>query len=98
MAFSSRIRPTVVRLIGLPSSVRAAQARSPSDWRLRGVCVRATRSQARAATRARSRGGKRDFTPSAGLVLQVEPSLCPALPPEAHGVGMQLDSGSGFDA
>src|SRR5688572_21169256 len=76
----------------LPNSVPAKRARSANDWRLRGVWVWAIRSQARAATTARSKGGKGGLTPSAGLVLEDEVPLSPALPPEAHRVGVQLQT------
>src|SRR5262249_34006021 len=91
------MRLTVVRLIGLPNSPRAAPARSPSDWRLRGTWVRATRSQARAATTARSRGGKSGRTPTTGLILQGELPVGPALAPEADGVGVEFDPKAGRD-
>src|SRR5580692_1148579 len=93
----SRMRPTVQRLIGLPRSAEARWARSASDRRLSGLSVRATSSQARAATIARSRGGKRGLSPPSGLVLQAEVVLSPAFAPEADGVGVESDGRAGLD-
>src|SRR5262245_15039133 len=86
-----RMRPTVRGLIGLPSTAEARRARSPSDWRLRGLSVRATCSQASALTCAWSSGGTSGLAPPPGLVLKGEGPLGPAPPPEADGVGMQAD-------
>src|SRR5437764_7390181 len=91
MASWPRMRPTVRGLIGLPSTAEARRARSPSDWRLRGLSVRATCSQASALTCAWSSGGKSGLAPPPGLVLEGEGPLGPAPPPEADGVGMQAD-------
>lgn len=55
MASSSRIRQTVLRLIGLFSSTWARSARSEVDWRLSGSPVRWTISQAMETTTALSR-------------------------------------------
>src|SRR4051794_1565635 len=98
MESSSRMRPTVRRLIVSPSRAEARRARSPRDWRLMGVWVCATRSQARAVTEARSSGGKGGLAPPAGLVFQGEAALGPAFAPEADGVGMKPDPGAGLDA
>src|SRR3569623_2767467 len=97
LASSSRLRPTVQRLIGLPSSPEATRARSPSDWRLRAVLVWAIRSQARAVTVARSRGGRGGLAPPPGLVAHVEQPRGPAPPPEADGIGMQAALQAGRD-
>ena len=52
MAAVARIRHTVLRLIGVPSTVRTRAVTSARDWRLSGCWVSATSSQATALTRA----------------------------------------------
>ena len=95
MASSSRMRQTVVRLMGLFSSSRARLARSVVDWRLNGLPVRATTSQAMEATTALSRGGKDRLAASAGIVLEGKLPSGPALPPAADGIGMKIETSSG---
>src|SRR4051812_42986115 len=95
MASSSRIRQTVLRLMGLFSSSRARLARSVVDWRLNGFPVRATTSQAIEATTALSRGGKDRLTATAGIVVEGELTSGPALPPAADGIGMEIKTSSG---
>src|SRR3954465_6984175 len=95
MASSSRIRQTVLRLMGLFSSSRARPARSVVDWRLNGSPVRATTSQAIEATTALSRGGKDRLTATAGIVLEGELTSGPALPPAADGIGMEVETSGG---
>src|ERR671913_113576 len=97
MESSPRMRPTVRRLIAPPSGAEARRARAPRDWRLMGLRVWATRSQARAVTRARSSGGKGGLAPPAGSVLEGEAALGPASAPEADGVGVKPDPGGGLD-
>jgi hypothetical protein len=62
-----------------------------------GDCVLATCSQARAVTWARSRGGEGGLAPPAGSVFELEGAFGPALAPEADGVGVEADLGSGLD-
>jgi hypothetical protein len=95
MASSSRMRQTVLRLIGLPNSSRARFARSVVDWRLSGLPVLATTSQAMEATTALSRGGKGGLAAASRVVLEGEPPSGPALPPEPEGVGVEIDPGGG---
>src|SRR5947209_17236624 len=97
MASASKMRRTVRRLIGLPSAAQARLARSPRDWRLKGSCVWATVSHARALTRASSRGGKSGLAPPPRPVLQGEIASVPAPPPGAHRVGMEFDAAPGLD-
>ena len=54
---------------------RARLARSVVDWRLNGLPVRATTSQAIEATTALSRGGKDRLAATAGIVLEGEPPV-----------------------
>src|SRR5436309_1167652 len=93
MASASRISQTVVRPIGLSSSSRARLVRSVVDWRLSGLPVRATTSQAVDTTTALSRGGKGGLAASSGGVFEGKLSLRPAPAPKADGVGMQVDAG-----
>ena len=95
MASSSRIRQTVLRLMGLFSSSRARWARSVVDWRLRGFPVRATTSQAIDVIMALSRGGKDRLTAPARVVLESEPAFGPASAPTADGVGMEIEMSGG---
>jgi hypothetical protein len=69
MQSASRISQTVVRPMGLFSSSAARLVRSEVDWRLRGLPVRATTSQAMETTTALSRGGKDGLAASSGGVL-----------------------------
>ena len=68
MASSSRIRQTVLGLIGLFGSPWARLARPLVDWRLGGLPVLATTSQAMDTTIALSRG-KDGLAASSGSVL-----------------------------
>src|SRR5258708_1108106 len=95
MASSSRIRQTVLRLMGLFSSSRTRWARSVVDWRLNGFPVRATTSQAIEATTALSRGGKDRLAAPARIVLEGKPTSGPALPPTADGTGMKIETSGG---
>src|SRR5262249_50216904 len=95
MAASSRIRQTVLRLMGRSSSPRTRWARSVVDCRLRGLPVRAITSQAIEATMARSRGGKGRLAAAAGIVLESEPARGAASPPAADRIGMQIQPGGG---
>src|SRR5262245_5678820 len=97
MASASRSRATVVRLIGLPRSAVASRASEANDCRLNGVFVRATRSHARAVTRARSRGGKGRLPAPTGLVLQRELPARPTAPPPPNGVRVKGDGPAGRD-
>src|SRR3954463_5666575 len=90
MACSSRIRQTVLRLMGLFSSSWTRLARSVVDWRLNGLPVRATTSQAMDTTTALSRGGKGGPAASPGSICKGKLPLGPALPPEADGVRVQV--------
>src|SRR5215470_15375414 len=96
MASASRISQTVVRPMGLFNSSAARLARSLVDWRLSGLPVRATTSQAMEATMARSRGGKGGLAASSGCVVQGKIAQCPALPPAADAVGVQAEAGGGL--
>lgn len=93
MASESRISQTVVRPIGLVNSPAARLARSVVDWRLKGLPVRATTSQAMAATMALSRGGKSGLATSPGGVFEGEIPLGPAPASAAHAVGVEVESG-----
>src|SRR3954451_2380567 len=95
MASSSRMRQTVLRLMGLFSSSRARWARSVVDWRLNGFPVRATTSQAIDETTARSRGGKDRLGSTARVVLEGVLTSGPALPPTADGAGMEIETSGG---
>src|SRR4051794_13606776 len=95
MASSSRIRQTVVRLMGLFNSSRARWARSVVDWRLNGSPVRATTSQAIDETTARSRGGKDRPGSTARIVLEGVLTSGPSLPPTADGTGMEIETSGG---
>src|SRR5277367_5754469 len=95
MASSSRMRHTVLRLMGLSSSSWARLARSVVDWRLSGLPVRATTSQAMEATMALSRGGKDRLAAASGLVLEGQLASGPALPPTADGTGVEIDQSGG---
>src|SRR5438067_1887257 len=95
MASSSRMRQTVVRPIGLPSSCAARLARSVLDWRLNGLPVRATTSQAMEAIIALSRGGKDGLAASSGSVFKGKIAFTPASPPEADGVRVKVEASSG---
>src|SRR5512135_470238 len=90
IASPSRIRQTVLRLIGFPRAEWARVVRSSNDWRLRGNFVSATVSQAIALTMASSRGGKIGRAAPSRSILQSEVAFGPAFPPETDGVGMQL--------
>jgi hypothetical protein len=96
MASSSRIRQTVLQLMGLFSSSRARLVRSAVDWRLNGFPVRATTSQAMETTTALSRGGKDRLAATSRIILEGKLPCSPALPPKPDGVGMKVDPGSGF--
>src|SRR3954471_9954146 len=95
MASSSRMRQTVLRLMGLFSSSRARSARSVVDWRLNGFPVRATTSQAIETTTALSRGGKGRLAAPARIVLEGKLTSGPALPPTADGIGMKIKPSRG---
>src|SRR5215813_9390497 len=84
MASVARIRHTVLRLIGLPSTVRPLAVTSARDWRLNGCLVSATSAQATALTRAWSRGGKICLAASSWLVVQGKIPLGPAAAPPLH--------------
>src|SRR5947209_10249330 len=95
MASSSRMRQTVLRLMGLFSSSCARLARSVVDWRLNGFPVLATTSQAMEARIALSRGGKGRLTATPGVILKGKLPPGPALPPQPDGVGVKIDPSSG---
>src|SRR3954452_11249131 len=95
MASSSRMRQTVLRLMGLFSSSWTRLVRSGVDWRLNGVPVRATTSQAIDVTTALSRGGKDRLAAPAGIVLEGKVASGPALPPTADGTGMKIKTSRG---
>src|SRR4051794_18493286 len=96
MASSSRIRQTVLQLMGLFSSSPALFVRSVVDWRLNGFPVRATTSQAMETTTALSRGGKDRLAATSRVVLEGKLPCSPAMPPKSDGVGMKVDASSGF--
>src|SRR5262249_62294715 len=97
MASSSRIRQTVLRLMGLFSSSRARLARSVVDWRLNGLPVLATTSQAMDTRTALSWGGKDRLAATSGIVLKGQLTTSPALPPTANAIGVKVELSSGFD-
>src|SRR5271168_4144037 len=97
MASSSRIRQTVLQLMGLFSSSRARLVRSLVDWRLKGFPVRATTSQAMETTTALSRGGKDRLAATSRIVFQGKPAVGPPLSPTADAVWMQVEPSTGFD-
>src|SRR5262252_5064395 len=90
MASVSRIRHTVLRLIGVPSTVRTRAVTSARDCRLSGCLVSATSSQATALTRAWSRGGKSRLAAPSWLVVQGKVSRGPTVSPPAHRTRMEL--------
>src|SRR5262252_1679205 len=75
MASVSRIRHTVLRLIGVPSTVRTRAVTSARDWRLSGCLVSATSSQATALTRAWS-NGVANGAPNADGAAPAAPPRC----------------------
>src|SRR5260370_40652269 len=93
MASSSRMRQTEARLMGLFNSSCARLARSVVDWRLNGLPVRATTSQAMDTTTALSRGGKDGLAASPRGIFKSKLPLGPALPPEADGVRVKVEAG-----
>src|SRR6202522_2589890 len=93
MASSSRICHTVVRPMGLPSSSCARLARSVVDWRLKGLPVRATTSQAMDTTTALSRGGKDGLAASSCSVFQGKVTFGPALCATGAAVGGKVEPG-----
>src|SRR4051812_50051444 len=95
MASSSRMRQTVLRLMGLFSSSWTRLARSVVDWRLNGFPVRATTSQAIDVTTARSRGGKGRLAAPARIALEGQLTRGPALPPTAGGGGVKVKNRRG---
>src|SRR3954454_1396203 len=95
MACSSRMRQTVLRLMGLFSSSWTRLARSVVDWRLNGSPVRATTSRAIEVTTARSRGGKDRLAAPARIVLEGQLTCGPALAPPADGTGMKIKTSRG---
>src|SRR5260370_34514076 len=84
MASVSRIRHTVLRLIGVPSTLRTRAVTSARDCRLSGCLVSATSSQATALTSAWSRVGKIRLAAPARLVVQGKVPLGPAAAPPLH--------------
>src|SRR5215813_6964049 len=90
MASVSRIRHTVLRLIGVPSTVRTRAVTSARDWRLSGCLVSATSSQATALTSAWSSGGKIGLAAPSRLIVQGKVSRGPTLSPTAHRTRMEL--------
>src|SRR5215468_642790 len=61
----------------------------PTVQRLIGLPKASEARRARAATWARSRGGKGGLAPPAGFVFEAEIPLGPAFAPEADGVGVK---------
>src|SRR4051794_5520884 len=96
MASSSRMRQTVLRLMGLPSSSCARLARSVVDWRLSGFPVWATTSQAMEVTSARSRGGKDRLAAASRVILEGKVTRSPALSPQSDGVGVEVKACCGL--
>src|SRR5215468_7045460 len=90
MASVSSIRHTVLRLIGVPSTVRTRAVTSARDWRLSGCWVSATSSQATALTSAWSSGGKIRLAASSRLVVQGKVPRGPTVSPTAHRTWMEL--------
>src|SRR5215813_13824722 len=90
MASVSSIRHTVLRLIGVPSTVRTRAVTSARDCRLSGCLVSATSSQATALTRAWSSGGKSRLAAPSRLVVQRKVSRGPTVSPTAHRTCMEL--------
>src|SRR5438093_4135643 len=99
MASASKIRHTVLRLIGLPRACCTRAVTSASDCRLRGRLVSATNSQATALTRAWSSGGKNGLAASSRRICHGKiprgPSLAPTsdlTPRQAHALACCLMS------
>ena len=91
MASVARLRHTVLRLIGGPSTVQTRAVTSARDWRRSGCVVSATSSQATALTRAWSSGGKIRLAASSRLVVQGKVPRGPTVSPTAHRTRMALD-------
>src|SRR5262249_24111333 len=91
MASVSRIRHTVLRLIGVPSTVWTRAVTSARDCRLSGCWVSATSSQATALTSAWSRGGKSRLGAPSRPVVQGKGPHGPRVAAAAHRTRMRLD-------
>src|SRR5262245_41112363 len=92
-----RMRQTVLRLMGLPRAAWARVVRSASDWRLKGLSVCATTSQAMDLTTAWSRGGKAALAAPAGFVVKGEVAGGAGPPPGAYGVRVETDQPARLD-
>jgi len=92
MASALSISQTVVRLMGLFNSSATRRARSVVDWRLKGLPVRATTSQAMEATMALSRRGKGGLASSSRRVSKSVIAFGPALSPASDTVGVEAKS------
>src|SRR5947209_5312524 len=79
--------------MGLFNSSAARLARSVVDWRLNGLPVRATTSQAMDTMTALSRGGKDGLAASPRGIFKSKLPLSPPLPPEADGVRVKVEAG-----
>src|SRR2546421_2713675 len=90
MASVSKIRHTVLRLIGLRSAWQARTVTSVRDCRLNGCWVSAINSQATALTKAWSKGGKGRLAAPSRLVLQGKVSCGPPAAPALDRTQMQL--------
>src|SRR5215831_16816014 len=90
MASVSRIRHTVLRLIGVLSTVRPRAVTSARDCRLSGCLVSATSSQATALISAWASGGKIRLAAPSRLVIQRKVSCGPPVSPTAHRTRMEL--------
>src|SRR4029450_11324311 len=90
MASITHIRPTVLRLIGVPNPWRPRAVTSARDCRLSGCWVSATSSQAIALTSAWSRGGKIRLAAPSWLGVQGEGSCGATVSPTAHRTRMEL--------
>ena len=96
MASPSRMRHTLLRLIGLPSARQARSVTSASDWRLSGCLVWATNSHAAAFTKAWSSGGKMGLATPPGDIGHGEVPCGPAPPPSLDLPPRQADAPPGL--
>ena len=93
IASVSRIRQTVLGLIGRPKAEEARSARSDVESRLSGCLDWQTASHAIALTSARSQGGKSGLSSTARPIAQRKVTASPAVSPEADRIGVQFHRG-----
>src|SRR3954470_23834152 len=83
--------------MGLFNSSAARLARSVVDWRLSGLPVRATTSQAMETPMALSRGGKGRLPAAPRGIVEGKLPLSPALPPAADTVRVKVELSGDLD-